>query len=76
MSKVILSYNDSLILESDLDLLASNNWLNDRLIAFVYEYLERDGFEATNNKRDLCGFVNPSTVHYLTGDFLTNSKFI
>lgn len=61
MSKIILSYEDSIIYESDFKLLDDGNWLNDRLISFIYEYFEKETF--SNNS--VCGFVNPSTVQYL-----------
>ena len=65
MDKVFLSYNDSIIYESDLKLLDTNNWLNDRLIGFVYEYLEKETFNSECNQKNYFAFVNPSTVQYL-----------
>jgi sentrin-specific protease 8 len=62
MDNVVLSYNDSIIYESDLMLLNEKAWLNDRIIGFVYEYFERDLFKENKN---LIGFVNPSTVQFL-----------
>ena len=61
MAKIILNYEDSIIYDSDLKLLDDANWLNDRLISFVYEYFEREAFKNSS----ICGFVNPSTVQYL-----------
>lgn len=62
---VVLSYHDSLLYESDLALLSeSTAWLNDRLIAFVYEYLERERYNHESTSH-LMAFVNPSTVQYL-----------
>jgi sentrin-specific protease 8 len=61
--KVILDYNDSLLYESDLELLDEGNWLNDRILGFVYEYLEREVYREECD--ELLGFVNPSTVQYL-----------
>ena len=64
--KILLNYNDSLLYESDLDLLSEGNWLNDRLIGFVYEYLEKEVYtDECNETNSLFGFVNPSTVQYL-----------
>ena len=34
---VVLSFGDSLLLKSDLELLAEPNWVNDKLIGFAYE---------------------------------------
>lgn len=42
--RVILSYHDSLIHESDLRLLEGRNWLNDSLISFWFEHLQHDIF--------------------------------
>ncbi|KAK7082895.1 SUMO1 sentrin specific peptidase 8, partial [Halocaridina rubra] len=42
--RVILSYHDCLIHESDLRLLEGRNWLNDSLIAFWFEHLQHEVF--------------------------------
>lgn len=65
MDNILLNYHDSLLYESDLELLNQGNWLNDRLIGFIYEYLERDEFEIECGERNRFSFVNPSTVQYL-----------
>ena len=57
---IVLNYHDSLLHESDVRLLADNQWLNDRLIAFVYEYLAREIYSSES-----VSFVDPSTVQYL-----------
>lgn len=41
-SKVVLSYHDSVLHESDLRILQSSDWLNDEIIAFYFEYLEKE----------------------------------
>ncbi|KAL1122145.1 hypothetical protein AAG570_003550 [Ranatra chinensis] len=41
---VVLSYHDTLIYESDLDLLTGPHWLNDTIIGFYLEYLNRELF--------------------------------
>lgn len=61
MSEIILNYHDSLLLKSDFELLNENEWLNDRLIGFLYEYFEREAFKELK----IAQFVNPSTVQYL-----------
>jgi sentrin-specific protease 8 len=61
-NRVVLSYNDSLLRESDLELLNEGNWLNDQLIAFVYEFFENELFK---DEKHLFAFLNPSTVQYL-----------
>lgn len=41
MDKLILSYNDSCLYESDLQILKSDRaWLSDRIISFYFEYLQ------------------------------------
>lgn len=46
MSKnlTILSYNESLLKESDVQLLKGPYWLNDTIISFYFEYLESELF--------------------------------
>lgn len=62
--RIILDYNDSLLHGSDLHLLQPNNWLNDRIIGFVYEYYEREFFAEIVQKQKIT-LVNPSTVQFL-----------
>lgn len=46
MDKLILSYQDACLYESDLAILRSETaWLNDRIISFYFEYLNREVFE-------------------------------
>jgi sentrin-specific protease 8 len=46
MDKIVLSYHDSCLYESDVDILKSNSaWLNDRIISFYFEYLQYDVFQ-------------------------------
>ncbi|XP_023023524.1 sentrin-specific protease 8-like [Leptinotarsa decemlineata] len=60
MSKnaTVLSYNESLLKESDVDLLKGPFWLNDTIISFYFEYLETDLFR--HNKSLL--FVSPEVT--------------
>ncbi|CAG0893907.1 unnamed protein product [Darwinula stevensoni] len=39
LDSIVLSYENSLLRESDLQLLEGKNWLNDKLIGFYFEYL-------------------------------------
>lgn len=64
LDKVVLNYYDCSLHESDIHLLDENNWLNDRLIGFVYEYFEKDLYKSELISRNL-SLVNPSTVQYL-----------
>lgn len=43
--KVVLSYHESLLRESDLEILRGPRWLNDILISFYFEYLESEKFK-------------------------------
>lgn len=64
MDPTILSFNDSIVYESDLGLLEEGNWLNDRIIGFVCDYFENEIFK-TECDQNLIAFINPSTVQYL-----------
>lgn len=59
---VVLSYENSLLRQSDVELLNIPNWLNDNIIAFWFEYLENDVYK--DHKKSL-GFVCPQVVQYL-----------
>ena len=59
---IVLNWNDSLLYSSDLNLLSDGEWLNDRLIGFVYEYMEKETYKYEASK---IAFVNPSTVQCL-----------
>jgi len=41
----VLSYNESLLRKSDVDLLKGPHWLNDTVISFYFEYLETELFK-------------------------------
>lgn len=43
MDKIILSYHNSCLYTSDINILKKNTeWLNDRIISFYFEYLENE----------------------------------
>jgi hypothetical protein len=43
MDKLILSYKDACLYESDLAILRSDNaWLSDRIITFYFEYIQNE----------------------------------
>ena len=46
--RVLLSYHDSVLHESDGELLAGPHWLNDKLIQFYLNYLEHEAFPAAD----------------------------
>ncbi|XP_003383983.1 PREDICTED: sentrin-specific protease 8-like [Amphimedon queenslandica] len=59
--KIVLSYHDSLLRLSDVSLLDPPHWLNDRLIGFYFEYLERD--HVKNGER-VC-FITPDVTQFI-----------
>lgn len=43
MDKIILSYHNSCLYTSDINILKKDTeWLNDRIISFYFEYLENE----------------------------------
>ncbi|KAJ8942026.1 hypothetical protein NQ318_002780 [Aromia moschata] len=54
----VLSYNESLLRESDVDLLRGPYWLNDTIISFFFEYLETDRFR----QQSFLLFVSPEVT--------------
>ena len=38
MDPIVLSFHDSLLRQSDVQLLDGSNWLNDKIIGFYFEY--------------------------------------
>ncbi|CAH0564323.1 unnamed protein product [Brassicogethes aeneus] len=57
-NNTVLSYKESLLRESDVDLLKGPYWLNDTIISFYFEYLETERFK---NKKMLL-FVPPEVT--------------
>ncbi|XP_058117902.1 sentrin-specific protease 8 [Anopheles ziemanni] len=55
---IALSYHESCLRSSDVDLLKGPYWLNDQIISFYFEYLENEIFE---NDADLL-FVSPEVT--------------
>ncbi len=60
--KTVLNFHDSLLRESDYNLLNEGQWLNDRIIAFVFEYFERVQFIEYADK---VAFVSPDVVQLI-----------
>lgn len=57
--KIVLSYGDIVLRESDAELLDGSHWLNDNIIDFWFEYL-------TNVKDyEPCLFIGPGVTHCL-----------
>ncbi|KAH9518937.1 SUMO1 sentrin specific peptidase 8 [Bulinus truncatus] len=59
---IVLNFGDSLLRKSDLDLLQEPNWINDKLIAFCFEYFEREQF---NHSADRIALLNPSVAELM-----------
>ena len=59
--KIVLSFSDSIIRQSDLKLLEGSHWLNDRIIGFYFEYL----FEKEFNSSDKLVFISPEVCQFL-----------
>ena len=59
--KIVLSFNDSIIRQSDLKLLEGPHWLNDRIIGFYFEYL----FEKEFDSSDRLVFISPEVSQFL-----------
>lgn len=55
---IVLNFHDSLLRQSDLNLLMGPYWLNDQIISFYFEYLERIIF---NNENRLL-FISPEVT--------------
>ncbi|CAG5117012.1 unnamed protein product [Candidula unifasciata] len=59
---IVLSFGDSLLRKSDLDLLSAPNWINDRIIGFCFEYFEREQF---NHSADRISLISPSVAQFV-----------
>ncbi|CAG9864821.1 unnamed protein product [Phyllotreta striolata] len=57
-NKIVLSYNESLLRSSDIELLKGPYWLNDSIISFYFEYLQTDLFRGS----DSVLFVSPEVT--------------
>ncbi|KAK6626442.1 hypothetical protein RUM44_008915 [Polyplax serrata] len=58
---VILNFNDTLLHQSDVDLLNGPHWLNDNIITFYFEYLEKVAYLGEKNFL----FISPEVVQCL-----------
>jgi len=62
MNDIVLTFFDSLLRESDLEILRGDQWLNDTLISFYFEYLSNKKFPT---EQDTILFVGPEVTHCL-----------
>lgn len=60
-NRIVLNFHNSLLRESDVNLLMGPHWLNDQIISFYLEYLEKNVFQ---NTRGLL-FISPEVVQCL-----------
>jgi len=58
---VILSFGDSLLKKSDICLLEKGQWLNDKLISFMFEYYQTEQYTA----RDDIAFLDPDVIQLI-----------
>ena len=61
-NNIVLNYYNSLLRQSDMDLLRGRDWLNDQLIGFWFEYLENDVFKTRSESFCL---VSPEVSHFI-----------
>ncbi|XP_076813512.1 sentrin-specific protease 8-like [Clavelina lepadiformis] len=62
MDEIIVNYHDSLLRKSDVRLLEPGNWINDKIIGFMFQYFE---FELFQNCSDSVKFFDPDLVQLL-----------
>lgn len=60
-NRIVLNFHNTLLRESDVNLLMGSHWLNDQIISFYLEYLEKNVFQ---NARGLL-FISPEVVQCL-----------
>lgn len=60
--EIILSYFDTCLRKSDVDLLLGNKWINDNIIAFWFEYLENDLY--SSNREEIILF-SPQVTQFI-----------
>ncbi|KAK3605849.1 hypothetical protein CHS0354_002485 [Potamilus streckersoni] len=60
--EIVLSFNDSIIRKSDMQLLDGPYWLNDRLIEFCFEYFEKEQF---NHSADKLCLIGPDVTQFI-----------
>ncbi|PNW89020.1 hypothetical protein CHLRE_01g055050v5 [Chlamydomonas reinhardtii] len=53
----VLDYGDVLLREADVELLEGPHWLNDQIVSFYFEYLEREALPATSAAAAISGVL-------------------
>ncbi|XP_054156223.1 sentrin-specific protease 8-like [Oppia nitens] len=59
---IVLSYYDTCLRTSEVNLLKGNKWLNDNVIGFWFDYLENDLYSDVS---DHIAFLSPNVVHFI-----------
>lgn len=59
MDEIVVNFGDSLLRKSDVALLEPGQWLNDNIIGFVMEYLEKIKYKDVDSK---IGYIHPSVT--------------
>uniref|UniRef100_A0A8C4QP59 SUMO peptidase family member, NEDD8 specific n=1 Tax=Eptatretus burgeri TaxID=7764 RepID=A0A8C4QP59_EPTBU len=62
MDPVILSYHDVVLRRSDVKLLTAPCWLNDSVIGFAFEYLQKEEFSTCV---DSAAFISPEVTQFI-----------
>lgn len=69
MDPVLLSYHDATLRQSDIDTLCEGEWINDAVIAFMYEIFAREcphiGFWPPSIVELLCSLSASDDIHSL-----------
>ena len=60
--RIVLSFHDSLIRESDIKLIVANDWLNDSIITFWFEYLSNVKYSDVSPQ---ISFMSPEVVQMI-----------
>lgn len=58
---IALNYHDTLIRSSDIKLLKGPHWLNDQIISFYFEYLQKEKFSSNNR----IVFISPEVTQLI-----------
>lgn len=69
-AEIILSYNDSLLRRSDVMLIQNNDWINDSVITFWFEYLTHAKYQAYESRVSL---ISPEVTQFIKSADSNNS---
>ena len=59
---IVLSYYDTLLRKSDVELLSGRAWINDNIISFWFDYLQHDLYAEYSDK---IVFLSPQVTHFI-----------